>query len=256
MTDGGDGILTATYESSFPGDYLVYIEEGTIKVWYDAQKILLTTAAGLAASNAHTVSACVSSSSDPDRPQIEGNLDSKCLTASSRLPHPRHPVKRSRKDEGRPIADSPFSLTITGTPTLDVDKLPLCGTDEQEDISETFWRPGTWLSSRLASTTNGVIRNGWVFQPKTCVYDTFTYEDLILLASLHEETWILVLGSSVQRGVFLSLVDMALAQGQKEDLAGSVLQKCWGHANVRVGNLRLTFQVTVSQYKNEFVAGQ
>ena len=153
----------------------------------------------------------------------------------------------SRNDEGRPIAGSPFSLTITGAPTIDVDKLPLCGTDEQEDMMESFWRPGTWLSSRLASATHGVIRNGWVFQPKTCVYDTFTYEDLVLLASLREETWILVLGSSVQRGVFLTLVDMALEQGQKDDLSQSVLQKCWGNANVRVGNLRLTFQVTLPE---------
>lgn len=134
-------------------------------------------------------------------------------------------------------------MVITGAPTLDVGKLPLCGTDEEEDITESFWRPGTWLSARLASAIHGVIRNGWVFQPKTCMYDTFPYEDLILLASLQEVTWILVLGSSVQRGLFLTLVDMALARGQKDDLSQSVLQKCWGYANVRVGNLRLTFQV-------------
>ena len=29
VVDDGDGKLTATYESSFPGQYLVYIEEGS-----------------------------------------------------------------------------------------------------------------------------------------------------------------------------------------------------------------------------------
>eukprot|EP00903_Cladosiphon_okamuranus_P011004 g10393.t1 len=178
VEDRGNGTLTATYESSFPGHYLVHVEE----------------------------------------------------------------VELVRRDEGRPIAGSPFSLTITGPPTLDVDKLPLCGTDEDEAIEDSFWRPGTWLSSRIASATHGVIRDGWVFQPKTCVYDTFTYDDLMLLASLQEETWIMTIGSSVERGLFLSLVDMALARGQKDNIARSIIEKCWGYANIRVGNLRLTYQ--------------
>lgn len=155
----------------------------------------------------------------------------------------------ARQDEGRPIAGSPFSLTIAGAPTLVVDELPLCGTDKGEGVDESFWRPGVWLSSRLASPTHGVMRNGWVFQPRRCVYDTFTNQDLLLLASLQEETWILVLGGSVKRGVFLTLVDMVLAQGQKDDLKRSVLQKCWGYANVRVGNLRLTYQVNFFRIK-------
>eukprot|EP00752_Nemacystus_decipiens_P003816 g3511.t1 len=191
VVDNDDGTLTATYESSFPGQYLVYIEE----------------------------------------------------------------VEVERHDEGRPIAGSPFSLTITGAPTLDVDELPLCGANEDEDIKDSFWRPGTWLSSRLASSAHGVIRNGWVFQPRTCVHDTFTYEDLMLLASLEEETSILVVGGSIQRGIFLSLVDMALAQGQKDDFERSVLQKCWGYVSVRVGNLRLIYQDVVICNNEKLASG-
>lgn len=179
MVNSGNGTLTATYESSFAGDYLVYVEE----------------------------------------------------------------VRQERHDEGRPIAGSPFSLTITGTSTLSVDDLPVCGSSNEEDIEVSFWRPGTWLSSNLASAAHGVTRNGWVFQPKSCVHDTFTYDDMMLLASLEEETWLLVAGDSVYRGVFLTLVDKMLAKGQKDDLQRSVLQKCWGFADVRVGNLRVTFQV-------------
>ncbi|CAM9791755.1 unnamed protein product, partial [Ectocarpus fasciculatus] len=156
-------------------------------------------------------------------------------------------VDLSKKGEGVPILGSPFSLTIAGgAPTLDINSLPICNSHEDfnNDIADTFWRPGTWLSSNVASAAHGVLRNGWVFQPKSCVFDTFSYEDLVLLASLDgEPTWLLVLGGSVQRGVFLTLVDMVLATGQKEHISSSVLQKCWGYADVQVGNLRLTYQV-------------
>lgn len=149
------------------------------------------------------------------------------------------------EEEGRPFVDGPFPLTITGSsPTLDVDSLPVCSSFE--DVRDTFWRPGTWLSSRVASAAHGVARDGWVFQPKSCVHDTFSYDDLMLLASLEEPTWILVMGTSVQRGVFLSLVDMVLAQGQKDHFGYSTLSKCWGYAEVRIGNLRLTYQVRTS----------
>ncbi|CAB1098031.1 unnamed protein product [Ectocarpus sp. CCAP 1310/34] len=159
-------------------------------------------------------------------------------------------VESSKKDEGVPILGSPFSLTIAGdAPTLDVNSLPVCSThdDANKNIADTFWRSGTWLSSSVASAAHGVMRNGWVFQPKSCVFDTFSYEDLMLLASLDgEPTWLLVLGGSVQRGVFLTLIDMVLAAGQKNDIQSSVVQKCWGYADVRVGNLRLTYQEAVT----------
>ncbi|CAM9980454.1 unnamed protein product, partial [Hapterophycus canaliculatus] len=163
-------------------------------------------------------------------------------------------VLLSEHGEGRPIVGSPFSLTITTddsdgsaptAPTLDVESLPVCGSqnDTRNDIADTFWRPGTWLSANVASHLHGVTRNGWVFQPKTCIFNTFSYDDLMLLASSEEPTWVLVLGGSVQRGLFLTLVDMVLAQGQKENMGTSTVQKCWGYADIRVGNLRLTYQV-------------
>ena len=63
------------------------------------------------------------------------------------------------------------------------------------------------------------------------------------LASLEKETWLLVVGGSVQRGVFLALVDMILEHDQKTNLKESIIQKCWGYADVQVGNLRVTYQV-------------
>lgn len=179
VVDNEDGTLTATYETSFPGQYSVHIEE----------------------------------------------------------------VVLSNHDEGLPLVGSPFALTVSGDSALDVDSLPVCGT-EQEDTESAFWRPGTWVSSNIASAEHGVARDGWVFQPKSCVYDMFSYEDLMLLAGLEEPTWLLVLGGSVQRGIFLTLVDMVLAQGQKDYMDTSILAKCWGYADIRVGNLRLTYQAS------------
>lgn len=178
VVDNKNGTLTATYESSFPGEYLVHIEE----------------------------------------------------------------VELSKHDEGTPIANSPFSLTISGVPTLNVSELAVCGATE-EGVEDSFWRQGTWISSNIASEVHGVTRNGWVFQPRGCVYDAFTYDDLMLLASLEKETWLLVVGGSVQRGVFLTLLDMVLENEQKKNMKTSVVQKCWGYADVQVGNLRLTYQV-------------
>ena len=180
VVNNGDGTLTATYQSSFPGIYSVYVEV----------------------------------------------------------------VSLEQPDEGRPIVGSPFTLTISGEPSLDIDALPICGTEKNEDIASTFWRPGTWVSSNIASRSHGVMTDGWVFQPRMCVHDMFSYEDLMLLADLEEPTWVLVLGGSVQRGVFLMLVDLALAQGQKDELLSSALAKCWGYLDIQIGNLRFTYQAS------------
>lgn len=151
-------------------------------------------------------------------------------------------VTPPNRDEGKPIVNSPFSVTVTGTPKLQVDDLPVCGSTE-EDLYDRFWRPGTWVSSNVASQFHGVTRHGWMFQPRTCALDAFSYDDLMHLASSEEPSWLLVLGGSVQRGVFLTLVDMVLAEGQKDDLIRSAIGKCWGYGEVRVGNLRVTYQV-------------
>lgn len=181
--------LTATYESAFPGTYLVYVEDVDLRAEDETNK-------------------------------------------------------------GRPIVGSPFPLVISGQPKVDVDSLPVCGT-QTEDTSSTFWRPGSWVSSKIASAEHGVLRDGWVFQPKTCVHDTFSYDDLMHLARLKEEAWLLAVGNSILRGVFLSLVDMVLAQGQKDNLSTSILRKCWGFADVRIGSLRLTYQVIVHRERGD-----
>ncbi|CAN0269222.1 unnamed protein product, partial [Scytosiphon promiscuus] len=149
-------------------------------------------------------------------------------------------------DEGGPtILTATYKSDFPGDYLVHVEEVLVSEhEDVAKDIEDTFWRPGTWLSSNVASPAHGVLRNGWVFQPKTCVYDTFSYEDLMRLSALKEPTWLLILGGSVQRGVFLSLVDMVMAQGQKDNFRKNVVAKCWGYADLQIGNLRLTYQET------------
>lgn len=202
---------------------------------------------------------------------VENNWDG-TLTASYECPFPGDYLVHvedvdlkakgedsSKLGRGRPITGSPFSLTVSGEPSIRVDDLPVCGDttatsarnkhgeeeegEAGEDAASAFWRTGSWVSSNLASEAHGVLRDGWVFQPKACAYETFTYDDLMLLAGLEEPTWFLALGNSILRGVFLTLVDMALAKGQKDNFSSSVLRKCWGFVDVRIGSLRITYQV-------------
>lgn len=188
VENNGDGTLTASYETSFPGDYLVHIEDVNLR------------------------------------------------------------IKGDDFGRGRPITGSPFSLTVSGEPAIDVDALPMCGSgstgnDELEDMESAFWRTGSWVSSNIAAQSHGVLRDGWVFQPKTCAYEAFSHEDILLLAGLEERTWLLAMGNSILRGVFLTLMDMALAEGQKDDFSTSVVKKCWGFIDLHIGNLRLSYQV-------------
>eukprot|EP00903_Cladosiphon_okamuranus_P014398 g13366.t1 len=195
VENNSDGTLTATYEASFPGDYLVHVEDVDLRIKGDDFR------------------------------------------------------------RGRPIIGSPFPLTVSGEPAVRVDDLPVCGSGSgssstgngdgnrgEAELASEYWRAGSWVSWNLASPKHGVLRDGWVFQPKDCAYEAFSYEDLMVLASLKEPTWLLALGNSILRGVFLTLVDMALSKGQKDALSTSVLAKCWGFSDVRIGNLRLTYQ--------------
>jgi len=85
----------------------------------------------------------------------------------------------------------------------------------------------------LAETAT-VLRSGWTFDMRDCVVPQ------INLAT--SNVWILVLGSSTDRGIFLSLVDQLLAGEQKQRFAEAEIEKCWGHYDVTRGGVRLTYQ--------------
>jgi len=80
--------------------------------------------------------------------------------------------------------------------------------------------------------------------PRHCSLETFTPDDLQTISlSSSEKTSIAVLGSSIERGVFQSMVDMALRREEKLEFQTSKIGKCWGRASVQINSgFLMTFQ--------------
>ncbi|KAJ8050920.1 hypothetical protein HOLleu_04303 [Holothuria leucospilota] len=143
------------------------------------------------------------------------------------------------------IPGSPFRIIVQGTKVKEeeerklTDSLPSCQTIPQNNLS---WIEGSWKTRKIVGSKHGVLRSGWVFQPKLCSFDIFTTEELVVAAASSEPRSIIILGSSTDRGIFLSLVDLLLSDRQKYDFVASDLTKCWGFAEVQVGSLRIVYQ--------------
>ncbi|KAL3780332.1 LOW QUALITY PROTEIN: hypothetical protein HJC23_008262 [Cyclotella cryptica] len=101
---------------------------------------------------------------------------------------------------------------------------------------------GYWLGPGLSLEEGRKLRNGWMFLPHesmNCTIPSYTQQDLL---QLPEETSIYVFGTSRERGVFLSILDILLTAEEKEHLEASVIGKCWGRAIVQKGNIKLMYQ--------------
>lgn len=98
---------------------------------------------------------------------------------------------------------------------------------------------GRWLTPKGVSTglvdrSSTVLRSGWTYDMENCQVPQVELST--------SQRWILILGSSTDRGIFLSLVDQMLAADQKEDFHLAEVQKCWGHYDVTINNVRFTYQ--------------
>ncbi|KAJ8051086.1 hypothetical protein HOLleu_04523 [Holothuria leucospilota] len=153
-------------------------------------------------------------------------------------------IEGKTKDQSQ-VPGSPFRLVVQGPKVNQeaerkfTDSLPSCQTIPQNNLS---WVEGSWKTRRLVGSKHGVLRSGWVFQPKICSFDTFTEEEIAVAAASLEPTTIAILGSSAERGIFLSLVDLALTEREKVHLNKSNFAKCWGFAELQIGNLRIIYQ--------------
>jgi hypothetical protein len=98
---------------------------------------------------------------------------------------------------------------------------------------EQDWFAGHW-------DTRG---EDYAFMPDQCLFDQWSPADLRLVsaAPAGPRRWVLVLGSSKDRGVYSRLIDLVLRPEEKDKFHHSVVQKCWGWLDVRIGRLRLTF---------------
>ncbi|XP_071849551.1 uncharacterized protein [Apostichopus japonicus] len=143
------------------------------------------------------------------------------------------------------LPGSPFKLVVNG-PAINkeerkkiADHLPSCQTLPQTDLS---WLEGNWVTRDLAGEKRGTLRSGWVLQPNRCSIDIFTKDDLRQATASPSLKTIFVLGRSTERGVFLSLVDILLTIDEKREIKSSILWKCWGLMEIRLGNLRFVYQ--------------
>jgi len=120
--------------------------------------------------------------------------------------------------------------------------LPPCQSLDPQSLTE--WR-GTWYgpAAKLAPT-GGKMRTGWTFFPKKCTLETFNRRDLKHLqhSSVAQNNTIVILGTSKERGVFLSLVDLALYPSQKVKMESSFMRKCWGRMSVQIGSMKFVYQ--------------
>jgi hypothetical protein len=120
---------------------------------------------------------------------------------------------------------------------------------------------GDWIGPRAATAQQrrqSALRTGWSFVPNDCVLETFTPRELHEIsisapptygttttsAPTTDSTTIAVLGTSRERGIFLSMVDMMLNETEKASLRESKAGKCWGRASVRLNNLKVIYQDT------------
>jgi hypothetical protein len=122
--------------------------------------------------------------------------------------------------------------------------MPPCQSKRRKNIFSRW--EGDWLGPDIQLENS--IRTGWTFLPSSrmgCKLETF---DAQALRSLPEKKSIYILGRSVERGIFLSLVDIMLEAHEKEFLKESIIGKCWGRATVTKGPLEVTYQDFRSSY--------
>ena len=107
---------------------------------------------------------------------------------------------------------------------------------------------GRWMrcSAPGLARPEECLRWGHIFRPGAthddeCFYENWRTEDLATYATTTEKKkeWIVVMGTSRLRGVFLSAADH-LVVGKHGEFAS--ITNCWGRMDVEMGNLRLTYQ--------------
>jgi len=133
-------------------------------------------------------------------------------------------------------------VVVTGTSLLEdrIQNAIPCQLQQMNNVDIYSQWDGDWLGPDFKLPNK--IRTGWTFVPSpkmNCKLETFSHNEL---QNIPKKKKIFVLGSSILRGVFLSMVDLLLGRREKEMLMQSVIGKCWGRAKVSKGNLELMYQ--------------
>jgi len=111
---------------------------------------------------------------------------------------------------------------------------------ETKRCSSLPWE-GVWYkcSSNLLPKESKCLREGYMFKPHDCYYESWNSIDLHSLSKASKKFWIVIIGSSVVRGVFLMMLDHFIGD---RDFNMWPLHKCWGRMDVTIGNIKLTYQ--------------
>ena len=117
------------------------------------------------------------------------------------------------------IRGSPFSLMVLEPKAADAASSLLH--ISKVACPDLGWRTGRWLPCHEWEA--GCLRGGWVWAPHSCHFNTYSPAQLL---EVQEPLWIVLAGTSVQRGTFFSFVDMILGD-RAANLTDSSFWKCW-----------------------------
>jgi len=181
----------------------------------------------------------------------------------------------------RPFLGSPWSLQVVDNDRDESAEIQtkirvptrICDTSDLELSGK-----GRWVECAFANIPREeCLYDGWVYLPHNCRYEHYTTLDALENAKMIVESpkrakdsksgeakpiWIVVTGSSIERGTLHAMVDMLGAIGNIDPVTKGVessvadalfndiadvrgkgsMTKCWGWYDVQIGNIRLSFQ--------------
>ena len=138
-------------------------------------------------------------------------------------------------DYWQPVAQSPYTIVVAEAEPSRPASLAARPQVNPQLCTDLGTHPGRYV--RCQDTNLPCVRSGWVWLPFHCHYKIFSRSELI---SNPEPLWIVLAGSSVIRGTFLTGVDYLLGvRGAR--LTISEVEFCWNWIDFRMGNLRVSF---------------
>jgi len=168
-----------------------------------------------------------------------------------------------------PPGDATLYIQTTGFPSVDISGTPvdlpvISGYDgvggggkkdckiegtAGEGSMNNWMLEGEWITPPIQIGSDGgnvtnSLRSGWIYSPRTCTIP-ISSQNLLSHLRNHSTTTttpiitIAILGDSILRGIYLSLLDLLTPNGNGVMGKGG---KCWGYYEVTVGRVKIVYQ--------------